>query len=272
MGIGFAYTVPNIGRFHAKYIYATERVLGGVGVIPEKIKTPAELNLPPSPWWIGLECDRGLVLVTGPTGSRKINDFGSLIHHINTTRAHHHDWRSMNLFIKIIKAWLIKEVGTHTKILANTLKSALREDPDILLVGELRDLETISLALTARDRTPCFWNLAHQQCCKQLIVLLMSFLGSAGSNHDWCFAESSRCHCPATLHKGQMGEDESPYEILRATKQFQNLIREKGSSNANSHANGFKIRHGFIWKNLLDEMVKMRISKRCSPSFRSWPW
>jgi len=116
-----------------------------------------------------IDMHKGLVLVTGPTGSGKSTTLAAIVNEINKTRTAnvitvedpvefiHHDNKS------IISH---REVGKQTQSFAAVLKAALREDPDVILVGEMRDLETVSLALTARNRSLSFWNTSHQWSTK----------------------------------------------------------------------------------------------------------
>ena len=140
--LDFAYVVEGLGRFRCN-VFMQRKGLGAVfRTIPEKIKTAQELNLPPAILEL-VDCDRGLILVTGPTGSGKSTTLASMIQHINSTReAHILTVEDPIEFVHPNLKSLVnqREVGSHTKTFANALKAALREDPDIILVGELRDL------------------------------------------------------------------------------------------------------------------------------------
>ncbi|RYZ60712.1 MAG: type IV pilus twitching motility protein PilT, partial [Proteobacteria bacterium] len=166
-----AYTLAGVGRFRCN-IFMQRKGLGAVfRIIPERIKTPQELNLPPAVMDV-IDCEKGLILVTGPTGSGKSTTLASLIHHINSTReAHIITVEDPIEFVHPnIKALINqREVGSHTKSFANALKAALREDPDILLVGELRDLETIGLALTAAETGHIVFGTLHTNSAAKTI-------------------------------------------------------------------------------------------------------
>ena len=134
-----AYTIAGIGRFRCNIFMQRKGLAAVFRIIPEKIKTAQELNLPPALMDM-IDCDRGLILVTGPTGSGKSTTLAALIHQINMTRdAHILTVEDPIEFVhQNIKSLINqREVGSHTKSFASALKSALREDPDIMLVGEM---------------------------------------------------------------------------------------------------------------------------------------
>ncbi len=151
--IDLAYGVPGLGRFRVN-VFQQRGTMGGVfRVIPFKIKTIDELNLPPVLKTIGNE-NRGLILVTGTTGSGKSTTLASIIDHINSTRTCH----VMTIedpieFLMRDKRSIInqREIGVDTNSFSAALRSALRQDPDVILVGEMRDIETIEIALTAAE-------------------------------------------------------------------------------------------------------------------------
>jgi len=151
--LDLSYELVNISRFRVN-IFKHRRGEGGAfRLIPEKVKTLSELGLP-SILSDFTEKDRGLVLITGPTGSGKSTTLAAMIDIINKNR---HD----NIitiedpieFIHSHKNCLVsqREIGSHTPSFASALRNALREDPDVILVGEMRDLDTISMALTAAE-------------------------------------------------------------------------------------------------------------------------
>ncbi|MCB0351580.1 MAG: PilT/PilU family type 4a pilus ATPase, partial [Bdellovibrionales bacterium] len=148
-----SYAVAGLGRFRCN-IFMQRRGMGAVfRVIPEKIKTTKELGLPEIINKL-IETPRGLILVTGPTGSGKSTTLASMIHTLNMNeRQHILTVEDPIEFVHENRQSLInqREVSSHTKSFANALKAALREDPDTMLVGELRDLETIALAITAAE-------------------------------------------------------------------------------------------------------------------------
>ncbi|MGB4593144.1 MAG: type IV pilus twitching motility protein PilT, partial [Coriobacteriia bacterium] len=151
--LDFAYSIPGLSRFRAN-VFQQRNSLGAVfRVIPIKIPTLEELGLPKVCRFLA-ERPRGLVLVTGPTGSGKSTTLAAMINHINETRAVHIITLEdpIEFMHRNKKAYLNqREIGEDTHSFASALKRVLRQDPDVILVGEMRDLETISAAITAAE-------------------------------------------------------------------------------------------------------------------------
>jgi twitching motility protein PilT len=152
-GTDFAYSIPNVARFRVNVM----RQLNGMGAvfraIPSKAKTADELNLPPAVRNL-CKATNGLILVTGKTGSGKSTTLAAMIDDINTReKGHILTIEDPIEFVHMRKNCLIsqREIGVHAASFASALHSALREDPDVILVGELRDLETMSIAVTAAE-------------------------------------------------------------------------------------------------------------------------
>lgn len=228
--LDFAYTLAGVGRFRCN-VFMQRKGLGAVmRVIPEKIKTAQELGLPPSIMDM-IDCDRGLILVTGPTGSGKSTTLAAMIHQINMTReAHIITVEDPIEFVHPNLKCLVnqREVGSHTKSFSNALKAALREDPDILLVGELRDLETISLALTAAETGHVVFGTLHTNSAAKTIDRIIDVF-PAGQQQQirTMLAESLRGVVAQTLFSRADGQGRiAAYEIMRNTKAISNLIRE----------------------------------------------
>ncbi len=151
--LDFAYTIPGVSRFRAN-VFQQRNSLGAVfRVIPIRIPTIQELALPKVCRYLA-ERPRGLVLVTGPTGSGKSTTLAAMINHINENRSVHIITLEdpIEFMHKNKKAYVNqREVGEDTRSFAAALKRVLRQDPDVILVGEMRDLETISAAITAAE-------------------------------------------------------------------------------------------------------------------------
>ncbi len=255
-----AYAVPGLGRFRVN-VFMQRKGLGAVfRVIPEKILTPQELNLPSAIMDL-IEADRGLVLVTGPTGSGKSTTLAALIHHINMTReAHIITVEDPVEFVHANIKCLVnqREVGNHTKTFANALKAALREDPDILLVGELRDLETISLALTAAETGHLVFGTLHTNSAAKTIDRIIDVF-PAGQQQQIraMLSESLRGVVAQTLFSKADGQGRvAAYEILRNTKAVSNLIRENkihqiASAMQTGTSNGM-----VLFEKYIDDLVK----------------
>lgn len=225
-----AYSLQGVGRFRCN-VFMQRKGLGGVfRQIPEKIKSAKELDVPPS--IIDLcDADRGLILVTGPTGSGKSTTLAAMIHHINASReAHILTVEDPIEFVHPNLKSLVnqREVGAHTKSFANALKAALREDPDIILVGELRDLETISLALTAAETGHLVFGTLHTNSAAKTIDRIIDVF-PAGQQQQIraMLAESLRGVVAQTLFTRADGQGRvAAFEIMRNTKAISNLIRE----------------------------------------------
>jgi twitching motility protein PilT len=151
--IDYAYEIPGLARFRVN-MFVQERGMGAVfRIIPTKILTLDQLQMPPSVHAFA-KLTSGLVLVTGPTGSGKSTTLSAIVNEMNEKRNMHIITIEDPLeFVHPNKTALVsqREVGTHSKNFGNALKAAVREDPDCILVGEMRDLETISMALAAAE-------------------------------------------------------------------------------------------------------------------------
>ncbi|MES3038833.1 MAG: type IV pilus twitching motility protein PilT [Bdellovibrionota bacterium] len=225
-----AYSLPSVGRFRCN-IFMQRKGLGAVfRVIPEKIKSVAELNLPQAIVDL-VDIDRGLILVTGPTGSGKSTTLAALIHEINMkTEGHILTIEDPVEFVHQNIKCLVnqREVGSHTKSFGNALKAALREDPDIMLVGELRDLETISLALTAAETGHLVFGTLHTNgAAKTIDRIIDVFPAGQQQQIRTMLAESLRGVIAQTLFPRADGQGRvAAYEIMKNTKAVSNLIRE----------------------------------------------
>jgi twitching motility protein PilT len=149
--IDFAYEIPGLSRYRANFFVQTNGVAAVFRQIPDTILNTEQLDLPKVLNKLPM-LPKGLVLVTGPTGSGKSTTLAALIDYANTQRKDHIlTIEDPVEFVHKSKNCVVnhREVGSHTKSFAAALRAALREDPDIILVGEMRDLETISLACEA---------------------------------------------------------------------------------------------------------------------------
>ena len=151
--LDFAYEIPHVGRFRVNLLRQHKGVGAVFRLLPSRLYTLEELGLPQVVYTL-VRLEQGLVLVTGPTGSGKSTTLAAIIDHINQESDKHIVTIEDPLeFIHPNKKSLVtqREVGAHTMSFAAALRAVLREDPDIILLGELRDLETISLAITAAE-------------------------------------------------------------------------------------------------------------------------
>jgi twitching motility protein PilT len=151
--IDVSYAIPGVARFRVNVFFRMGAIGAAFRLIPQAIQSLEELGLPPSLHEL-TERPRGLVLVTGPTGSGKSTTLASLIDEINRTRsAHILTIEDPIEFLHQHRRCLVnqREIGTDARGFAEALRAGLRQDPDVILLGEMRDLETISTALTAAE-------------------------------------------------------------------------------------------------------------------------
>jgi len=228
--IDFAFEVPGLSRFRAN-IFEQRRGIGGVfRVIATKIRTLEELNTPAVLKDLVMR-ERGLVLVTGPTGSGKSTTLAAMIDYVNANRAGHIITIEDPIeFVHESKKCLInqREVGAQTESFAAALRSALREDPDILLVGELRDLETTALAITAAETGHLVFGTLHTNSAAKTIDRLIDiFPADRQSQVRTMVSESlegviAQSLLPTADGKGRV----AALEILIGVPALRNLIRE----------------------------------------------
>lgn len=167
----FPYEIAGVGRFRANY-FVDSRGMGGVfRIIPARTKTIEELGLPKALKKFAY-LDNGLVLVTGPSGCGKTTTLAAIIHELNHRRQKHIITIEDPIeYIHKNDRCIIsqREVGSHTRDFHSALRSALRESPDVILVGELRDIETISLAMTCAETGTLIFGTLHTQSCSKTV-------------------------------------------------------------------------------------------------------
>ncbi|MEO1170900.1 MAG: type IV pilus twitching motility protein PilT [Myxococcota bacterium] len=174
--IDLAYGVPGLGRFRVN-VFQQRGTIGAVlRVIPLKVQTIPELNLPPAIEQIATE-QRGLILVTGTTGSGKSTTLAAMLDHINSTRtAHILTIEDPIEFLVRDKRSVVnqREIGVDTMNFPAALRAALRQDPDVILVGEMRDLETIEIALTAAETGHLVMSTLHTLDATETVTRIVS--------------------------------------------------------------------------------------------------
>ena len=236
--IDFSYSIPQIGRYRVNVFHQRGSMAASIRLVSTKIPLPEELGIPKSVVDL-YQKKRGLVLVTGPSGSGKSTTLASIIDRINSMREvhvitledpieylHNHKKAMVNQ----------REVGLDTHSYSNALRAALREDPDVILVGEMRDLETISTAITAAETGHLVLSTLHtigaastidrivdvfpphqqQQIRVQLSMVLESVI--------------SQQLIPTADKKSRV----AAFEVMHSTPAIKNLIREAKSPQINS--------------------------------------
>jgi twitching motility protein PilT len=227
--VDFAFALDNELRFRVN-AFVQNRGEGAVfRSIPHKIPSFADLNLPPVLRTFA-EADKGLVLVTGPTGSGKSTTLAAMIDHINETYPGHILTLEDPIeFVHKSKRCLVnqREVGSQTHSFNAALKSALREDPDVILVGELRDLETVSLALTAAETGHLVFGTVHTSSAPKTVDRLIDVFPTAQQSQIRTMLSESLVGVATQALLPKIGGGRAAaIEILVATPAVRNLIRE----------------------------------------------
>ena len=229
--LDFSYPLPDVGRFRVNVFMQRKGIAAVFRLIPEQPETIEELGLPPQLMDL-LDASEGIVLVTGPTGSGKSTTLASMIHSINMTRpAHVITIEDPIEFVHQNQKALIsqREVSSHTKSFHAALRAALREDPDIILVGEMRDLETISLAVTAAETGHLVLATLHTNSAVKTVDRIIDvFSESQQAQIRAMLSESLRGVVAQALLPTADGEGRVPaVEILVNVPAVANLIREE---------------------------------------------
>jgi twitching motility protein PilT len=228
--LDFSLDFGETGRFRVNAFVGRQGVGAVLRVIPSRIKTATELGLPPIITKMA-EYERGLVLVTGPTGSGKSTTLAALIDQINQNRhGHILTIEDPIEFVHPHKNCVVnqREVGAHTAHFAAALRAALREDPDVILVGEMRDLETISLAVSAAETGHLVFGTLHTSSAPQTVDRIIDvFPPHQQAQIRAQLSESIRGIVAQMLVKTSDGTGRAAVlEILTATPAVRNLIRE----------------------------------------------
>ncbi len=225
----FSFELPNIARFRVNVFQQNRGLAAVFRIIPAKVLSLEELNAPDIFKEISLT-PRGLVLVTGPTGSGKSTTLAAMVDYINDTQySHILTIEDPIEFVHSSKRALInqREVHRDTQSFSNALRSALREDPDVILVGEMRDLETIRLALTAAETGHLVLGTLHTSSAPKTIDRIVDvFPAEEKSIVRSMLSESLKAVISQTLLKKIGGGRVAAHEIMLGSSAIRNLIRE----------------------------------------------
>jgi twitching motility protein PilT len=226
----FSFAVPNLARFRVNAFVQIRGAAAAFRTIPTKVLTLEQLAAPKIFKDIA-DAPRGLVLVTGPTGSGKSTTLAAMVDEVNETQyAHILTVEDPIEFVHESKKCLMnqREVGPHTLSFANALRSALREDPDVILVGEMRDLETIRLAMTASETGHLVFATLHTASAAKTIDRIIDVFPAAEKEMvRSMLSESLRAVISQTLLKTKDGQGRiAAHEIMIGTPAIRNLIRE----------------------------------------------
>ncbi len=229
LDIDFSFELGDLARFRVN-VFMQRKGEGAVfRTIPTEIITLDALGMPPILKEV-CKTEHGIILVTGPTGSGKSTTLAAMIDYINE------NWETHILtvedpieFVHQSKKSLInqREVGPHTQSFAAALRGALREDPDVILVGEMRDLETISLALTAAETGHLVFGTLHTSSAPKTVDRVIDVFPAGQQNQIRAmFSESIEAVLAQTLCKKKTGGRVAACEVLIGTPAVRNLIRE----------------------------------------------
>ena len=226
----FSFEVPGLSRFRVN-AFNQHRGAGAVfRAIPSKVLTLEQLATPPLFADLALR-PRGLVLVTGPTGSGKSTTLAAMVNHRNENdHGHILTIEDPIEFVHESRRSLVnqREVGPHTRSFANALRAALREDPDVILVGEMRDLETIRLAITAAETGHLVFGTLHTSSAAKTIDRIVDVFPAAEKEmvrtmvSESLVAVISQALCRRADGSGRV----AAYEIMVGSPAIRNLIRE----------------------------------------------
>lgn len=225
----FAFEIPKLSRFRINVFNQNRGISVVIRAIPSEILTMEQLSMGDEFKEI-LKNARGLILVTGPTGSGKSTTLAAMIDYLNETKSDHILTIEDPIeFVHKSKKCLIsqREVHKHTDSFENALRAALREDPDIILVGEMRDLETIKLALSAAETGHLVLGTLHTTSAAKTIDRLIDVFPALDKEMiRSMLSESLKAVISQTLLKKNGGGRIAAHEILIGTNSIKSLIRE----------------------------------------------
>ncbi|GAM11267.1 twitching mobility protein [Geobacter sp. OR-1] len=228
--LDFAYAVEGLARFRGNYMMQHRGIGAVFRIIPSKILSADDLKLPDGVRKM-TNFKKGLVLVTGPTGSGKSTTLAAMIDLINSTRKEHILTLEDPLeFIHENKESLVnqRQIGEHTESFTSALRAALREDPDIILVGEMRDLETISLAMSAAETGHLVFGTLHTNTAAKTIDRIIDVFPTDQQEQVRAMLSESLkgVVCQQLLRTADGKGRVAALEIMLGTPAIANLIRE----------------------------------------------
>jgi twitching motility protein PilT len=229
--LDFAYAIPGVARFRTNLFFQLRGEAAAFRTIPDTVRALEELKCPRGIYDL-CQQRKGIVLVTGPTGSGKSTTLAAMLDLINKSRREHILTIEDPIeYVHENKSCLInqRELGEHTYSFANALRAALREDPDVILVGEMRDLETISLALTAAETGHLVFATLHTMSAAETVNRIVDvFPGEQQGQIRAMFSNAVQGIVAQRLLPTKDGRSRvAVHEIMTATAAVRNLIREE---------------------------------------------
>lgn len=227
--LDFSFELTDVARFRVNVFEQYRGIAGVFRVIPQEVLTLQQLGQPPVLKKIS-DLPNGLVVVTGPTGSGKSTTLAAMINYINEVHSHHILTIEDPIeFVHVSKKATVnqREVHAHTDSFTNALRAALREDPDVILVGEMRDLETIRLALTAAETGHLVFGTLHTLSASKTIHRIVDvFPGDEKDMVRAMLSETLQAVISQTLLPKRGGGRVAAQEILLCNAAVRNMIRE----------------------------------------------
>lgn len=227
--LDFLVNIPDFANFRVNAFYQLHGLAAVFRIIPQKIPTLDELIAPPIFKKL-LSLRRGLILLTGPTGSGKSTSLAAMVDHINMNEARHIITIEDPIeFVHTFKKSVINQRQIHrdTNDTSEALRAALREDPDVILIGEMRDLETIRLALTAAETGHLVMATLHTSSAPRAVSRIIDvFPGGEKNIIRNLISESLQAVICQTLVKKIGGGRTAAFEVMIANPAIRNLIRE----------------------------------------------
>ena len=230
LDLDFAFEIPGMSRFRANVLLQQHGPGAVFRVVPTKVRTLDEMGMPKVLKTLASR-EKGLVLVTGPTGSGKSKTLAAMVEYVNEShRGHILTIEDPIEFVHRSKRCLVRqrEVGPHTHSFANALRAALREDPDVILVGELRDLETTQLAISAAETGHLVFATLHTNSAPKTVDRIIDIFPSGQQAQvRTMLSESLEGVVAQSLLPSKDGKSRvAALEVLVAVPALRNLIRE----------------------------------------------
>jgi twitching motility protein PilT len=225
----FGHEIAGVSRFRVNLFHDRFGIGGVFRVVPNRVPRPEDLGLPASLVEM-TQLSKGIILVTGPTGSGKSTTLAALVNHINDSRDDHVITIEDPIeFVHESRRCLVnqREVGTHAQSFKRALREALREDPDIVLVGEMRDLETVHIALETAETGHLVFGTLHTTSGPSTVDRLIDQFPAAQQQQiRIMLADTLRCVVAQVLCRRKQGGRVAALEIMMGTPAIANLIRE----------------------------------------------